>query len=65
MLNCAGFMVNETSFSHGTGGATRMDHIVSTFLECIDVVIGMIHFPGLLIQSSCSLENTWRLASLG
>lgn len=31
-VNCAGFMVNGTSFSHDVGDATRMDHIVSTLL---------------------------------
>ena len=30
-LNFAGSMVNEISSSHGTGGATRMVLIVSTF----------------------------------
>ena len=30
-LNCAGFMVNETFFSRGTGDATRMGLTVSLF----------------------------------
>lgn len=36
-LKCAGFMVNEISFSHGTGGEIRMDLIVSSFFECTNV----------------------------
>lgn len=37
-LNGAGFMVGETFFSQGTGGATRMDPTVSTFRGHINMM---------------------------
>lgn len=38
-VNCAGFVVNGTSFSHGTGDATRMDLTVSSFSGYTNLVL--------------------------